>query len=163
MRRHLACLGFLVLLPALGAPGEKKGVPKSQLAEDEKELLELTNKERARVKLPPLVPDPILCKVARAHSANMAKQGEMRHVLDGKNPADRAREAGYDYAKVGENIGVGEKGAPLEDAVKGWMDSPPHRANILNRRFREIGVGIARNDKGEIYYTQVFATPRKRR
>ena len=87
----------------------------------------------------------------------------MRHVLDGKNPADRVRQAGYDYAKVGENIGVSEKGAPLEDAVKGWMDSPPHRDNILNRRFQETGLGIARNDKGETYYTQVFATPRKRR
>jgi uncharacterized protein YkwD len=93
----------------------------------------------------------------------MAKQGEMRHVLDGKNPADRVREAGYDYAKVGENIGVGEKGAPPEDAVKGWMGSPPHRENILNRRFQETGVGIVRDAKGETYYTQVFATPRGRR
>jgi uncharacterized protein YkwD len=167
MYRGLACLVFLVLLAALplavGAPGEKKGAPKLQLSEDEKTLLELTTKERAREKLPPLLADPTLCKVARAHSANMAKKGDIGHVLDGKNPADRVQDAGYDYAKVGENIGVSEKGAPVEDAVKGWMDSPPHRQNILHPRFREIGVGIVRDDKGDIYYTQVFAIPRKRR
>jgi uncharacterized protein YkwD len=163
MHLHLACLGFLVLLPALGAPGEKKGAPKSELSADEKKLLELINKERAQEKLPPMVADPVLCKVARAHSANMARKGDMSHVLDGKNPADRVRESGYDYLKIGENIGVGEDGAPLEDAVKGWMGSPPHRVNILNRRFQETGIGIVRNDKGETYYTQVFATPRRRR
>ncbi len=87
----------------------------------------------------------------------------MNHVLGGKNPLDRVRDAGYDYLRVGENIGVGEDGAPLEDSVKGWMGSPPHRENILNRRFQETGIGISRNDKGETYYTQIFAIPRKRR
>jgi uncharacterized protein YkwD len=166
MFRNLACLGFLALLlvlpPALGAAGEKS-TPTLQLSEDEKKLLELLNKERVREKLPPLVADPILCKVARAHSANMAKHGEMKHILDDKNPADRVQEAGYDFIKIGENIGVSEKGAPLEDAVQGWMGSPVHRENILSRRFQETGLGIAGNDKGEIYYTQVFTTPRKRR
>jgi uncharacterized protein YkwD len=45
--------------------------------------------------------------------------------------------------------------------MKGWMDSKGHRENILNPGFTEIGIGIARNDKGETYFTQEFAKPRK--
>ena len=42
------------------------------------------------------------------------------------------------------------------------MGSQQHRENILKREFREIGIGVARNEDGEIYYTQVFGTPRPR-
>ena len=47
--------------------------------------------------------------------------------------------------------------------MKLWMDSPEHKANILRDKFTEIGIGIARNAKGEVYYTQVFAAPKKKR
>src|SRR5207249_3044988 len=49
----------------------------------EKKLLDLTNAEREKEKLPALRPSPLLFKVARAHAANMAKQGKMEHELDG--------------------------------------------------------------------------------
>jgi uncharacterized protein YkwD len=164
--RLLPCLPALALLTALSlaeAAGEdKKDTPRVQLSDQEKDLLKLTNAERAKEKLPPLEPNPLLFKAARAHSANMARQGKMEHVLDGKNPAQRVLDIGYDYAKVGENIGVGEN-VPMTEIMKGWMASKHHRENILNGKFTEIGLGVARNGKGEVYYTQVFGTPRRKR
>lgn len=159
MSRSLVCLFALVLMPALFVrAADKKEKPKLQMSDDEKKLLELTNQERARAKLPPLKPNLILFKVARAHSANMVKKGDMNHVLDGKNPAQRVLAAGYDYRSVAENIGFGEKDAPLPKIMKGWMESKLHRENLLNRKYREVGLGIARDKNGDAYYTQVFGT-----
>jgi uncharacterized protein YkwD len=129
----------------------------------EKELLDLTNAEREKVKLAPLKPNPILFKAARAHSANMAKQKKMSHVLDGKNPANRVDAVGYDFGLIGENIAYTTEGATLKAVLQGWMDSKVHRENMLKPGYQETGFGIAKNDDGESYYTQVFARPRKRR
>jgi uncharacterized protein YkwD len=143
------------------AADDKKEPEKLELTQAEKELLELTNQERAKEKLPPLKPNLVLFRVARAHSANMAKKGEMKHDLDGKNPAQRVRAAGYAYRELAENIAWGE-GETLEGVMKGWMKSKIHRDNILHGSFAEIGIGIVRTEKGEMYYTQVFALPKKK-
>ena len=103
-----------------------------------------------------------ICQLARAHSANMAKQEKMAHELDGKNPADRIKAAGYDYSYIAENIAVSDGESP-EGIVKAWMDSKIHKENILNDKYTEIGIGVAKNDKGETYYTQEFGTPRKKK
>jgi len=131
---------------------------KFEMTKEEQKLLELTNAERKKKDLPPLKPSPLLFKVARAHSANMAKHGKMAHELDDKNPFQRIKEAGYKYAFAGENVAAGLD--DLEVVVKGWMDSEPHRKNILATQFTEIGLGIARDKKGEPYLTQVFGKPR---
>jgi uncharacterized protein YkwD len=157
MSRRLTCLPLVAVL--LLAAEAKHEVPKPPLTDDEQKLIEWTNKARAEKDLPPLAVNARLTAAARGHSANMAKKGEMSHVLDGKSPADRVKAAGYDYSYVGENIAVGEN-TPLEQVFKGWMESKPHRENILKPRYREIGVGIAKNDKGETYYTQVFGAPK---
>ena len=165
MIRLLAALPLLAVAlasPPLAADDKKKDEPPFELTADEKQILEMTNAERAKEKLPPLKPNPVLTKIARAHSANMAKKGEMKHVLDGKNPAQRTADGGYDYARVAENIAVGEN-AELKDIMEGWMNSKVHRENILRTGLEEIGLGIARNDKGEVYYTQLFGTQRKKR
>jgi uncharacterized protein YkwD len=158
-------LSALLLLPAAWcyspAGDEKKEPSKLTLSEDEKTLLELTNKERAKEKLPPLEVSPLLFKLAREHSANMAKQDKMDHVLDGKGPVDRARAAGYDYLNIAENVAAAEN-TPLPDVIKGWMESKIHRDNILSKEVTEIGLGIARTEKGVYYYTQEFGRPKKK-
>jgi uncharacterized protein YkwD len=158
-------LTLLLLAAPLVLADDKKEAPKTETRterSDEQTLLELVNKERAKKKLPPLRPNAILSKVARGHSANMAKQGKMEHVLDGKDPGDRVLAAGYDWGKVSENIAVSEPpGAPLPQIVKEWMNSETHRKNLLSDRVTETGLGIAKNSKGEVYYTQLFARPRK--
>ncbi|HEY7158971.1 MAG TPA: CAP domain-containing protein [Gemmataceae bacterium] len=152
---------FAVFIPV--APAEdKKEKSEFTMTKDEQTLLELLNKERVKKELPPLRPNPLLFKVARAHSANMAKQEKMEHVLDGKNPGQRVLAAGYDYGKVSENIAVSEgPGAALTVIVKDWMESEIHRENLLSDKVTETGLGIAKNDKKEVYYTQIFARPRK--
>src|SRR5262249_53773509 len=127
----------------------------TKLSKDEQLILELTNEARAKEKLPPLKANATLLRVARAHSANMAKQQKMEHDLDGKTPAQRIEDAGYDYKSMGENIAEGDKPVSIRMIFKGWMDSPGHREHILSPKFDEIGIGIA-SDKGKRYYTQVF-------
>jgi uncharacterized protein YkwD len=135
--------------------------PELKLSPDEQKILELTNQTREKEKLAPLKPNAVLFEVARAHSANMAKQGKMEHDLDDKTPAQRVKAAGYEYSWTGENIAMGENW-PITGVFQGWMDSPPHRENILNGNFQEIGIGIAKDKAGKVYYTQVFGTKRRR-
>lgn len=156
--RVLVCGVVLTVLTGADAPEDDK----FKISDDEQIILDATNAVRKKEKLPALKANPVLFKVARAHSANMAKQGELNHVLDEKNPAQRVKAAGYEYRSVGENIAYGDFLKP-EKAMDLWMDSPHHKENILRDTYQEIGIGIARNDKGEIYYTQVFGTQRKRR
>lgn len=138
-----------------------------KMSPGEKEFLKLLNESREKEKLPPLKPNAILLKVARAHSENMAKQEKMAHELDGKKPPQRVDEAGYDYRSVGENVAFSEAGdcgpVPAADIHEQWMKSKVHRDNILAGKFEEVGIGIATNKKGQTYYTQVFGTLRKNR
>lgn len=162
-------IGVLALAVVLGAgaraaSGEKKA--EFKLSADEQTLLDLLNKARAKEKLPALKPNPVLFRVARAHSANMAKQKKMAHDLDGKGPPQRVDAAGYDYRFVAENVGMSEsegEPVPVADVHEEWMKSKSHRHNILSPKYQEVGIGIARNKDGQVYYTQVFGTPRKRR
>jgi uncharacterized protein YkwD len=151
----------LLVVAVLVAAEEKGREPGPAPSADEKAVLELTNKVRADRQLPLLTVNATLTKVARAHSANMAKQEKMEHVLDGKTPAERVKAAGYDYARVGENVAVGEN-VSVRRIVEGWMASKGHRENILEPEYAETGIGTARNDKGEVYYTQLFGSPRKK-
>ncbi len=163
--KPLSCLVFPVALLALArlpaSEAADKDDPKGKLSAVERKILDLTNEAREKEKLPPLKPNAVLARAAREHSANMARQGKMEHVLDDKTPAKRVDDAGYDYARTGENLAYG-KGIPVEDIFKAWMQSEAHRKNILGK-YEEIGIGSAANDKGEVYYTQEFGTARKKR
>ncbi len=153
---RLAAL-FLCLLSF--QPTAPAGRDDFKLSPQEQKLLDLTNRERKKKNLPPLKPSPLLFKVARAHSANMAKQGKMAHILDGKKPKERVLDAGYDYQYTGENIAEFDRDYTLKELMKDWMDSEHHRENIMNKKFTEIGLGIVRGKKGLVYYTQVFGKP----
>jgi uncharacterized protein YkwD len=135
--------------------------PLLEISKVERELIELTNKERAKEKLPALEPNALLFKAARGHSAEMAKKGELEHTLDGKNVSDRADAVGYKFADIGENIAVTDNETAV-GIMRLWMGSEGHRANLLNKRFVHIGIGVMKNDKGETYYTQVFGAPEKK-
>lgn len=162
MARNLR--GVVLLITWMGcaaatAFADSKDDAEFKLTPGERVILDLTNQVRMKENLPLFKPNPVLFRVARAHSANMATQGKMEHVLDGKDPAQRATAAGYRFSHVGENI-AWSTAIMLEAIFKGWMESPPHRANIVNGNFREIGIGVMMNEKGEVYYTQVFGTQR---
>jgi uncharacterized protein YkwD len=149
-----------LVLPLASGADDPNNNKDFTLSAEEKALLELTNEIRAREKLPLFKPHPLLFKAARNHSVNMATKGDMNHVLDGKNPADRVRATGYRAARLAENISWGSSSATVAELVKGWMGSEGHRKNILDPGLKEIGLGYACDGKGDIYATQVFGTSR---
>jgi uncharacterized protein (TIGR03000 family) len=139
-------------------PGQEAEVDLNlDLTADEKMILKLINAEREKAGLEPLKTDPKLNRAARSHSLNMAKHGTLAHELDGKGPPDRMRDAGYRLRLYGENCGVGSR-TPAQ-AFQMWLNSPPHKQNILTAAFTETGLGIATGKGGKKYYTQVFAIP----
>jgi uncharacterized protein YkwD len=155
-------IGLLLLMASpIALADEKKEPAKFKMTNEEERLLRLLNQERTKNELPELRPHPLLFKAARGHSENMAKERKMEHELNGKKAENRVDAAGYDWGRVCENIAMAEDGEPpLSEIVKKWMQSKTHRDNILDKKVTETGLGIARNEKGEIYYTQVFARPR---
>ncbi|MFF0813101.1 CAP domain-containing protein [Streptomyces albogriseolus] len=119
------------------------------------EVVELTNRERTRAGLRPLSRDPLLATAAQAHSADMVARDFYAHTApDGSKPWDRAAAAGSRCRTVGENIACGQRSAA--EVVRGWMNSPGHRANILKPEFTHIGVGFAGGGRAGTYWTQLF-------
>ena len=128
------------------------------------QVVELTNVERAKEGLQPLKLNDRLLDAAQDHSNDMAQDDFFSHTgADGSTVGDRVRASGYQYSTAGENIAAGQITAA--QVVEGWMNSPGHRANILNPNYTEIGVGYEylQNDTGSVnynyYWTQVFGTP----
>jgi uncharacterized protein YkwD len=120
-------------------------------------IFDLINVERQRRGLRPLVFNAQLDQMARIQATNMAYFQKMAHVIpQAQLPAlnDRARSVEYPYAEVAENIALGYPSP--EAVVQGWMNSPGHRANILNPGVVETGISIARSAAGGLYYCQVF-------
>jgi uncharacterized protein YkwD len=87
---------------------------------------------------PPLRVGRALTRAARSHSADMARRGYFDHGAF----VQRLRRFGVRAPYVGENLAYGTQLAPMA-IVQMWVASPPHRQNLLDRRFRRIGVGMA--------------------
>lgn len=122
-------------------------------------VVQLSNAERAKVGAPPLTVNAELMKAAQDYAAVLAPGPCFEHTCQ-PVPALKDRVANAQYpnpVRIGENIAAGDLTAA--DVVNGWMNSPGHRANILNAEFREIGVGVLTGG-GEfgIYWVQVFGT-----
>lgn len=106
----------------------------------EARMLELVNKERVAAGLKPLAPDPELTEVARRHSADMFARGYFAHdTPEGRDPFDRMRAANVRFEAAGENLALAPS---LPVAHRGLMNSPGHRANILQTQFGRVGIGI---------------------
>ena len=115
------------------------------------------NRIRADAKLPVLAVSPRLEAAAQAHARDMAKHRKMTHKgSDGSNPFDRIVAQGYKYRRAGENVAVGY--FTTERLMKGWMDSPHHKKNILGS-FSQIGVACATASDGKRYWCVTFGLP----
>ncbi|WP_246599356.1 CAP domain-containing protein [Clostridium lacusfryxellense] len=120
-----------------------------------KEVVTLVNQERSKQGLAPLKENVKLSTVARTKSEDMAKNNYFSHTSPTYgSPFDMMKQFGITYSAAGENIAMGQPTAA--SVMDGWMNSPGHRANILSKDFTEIGVGIAKNANGSIYWTQQF-------
>lgn len=145
--------------PALIYPGQKITIPDPPaLKSYEDEVVRLVNVERARNGLGPLKNNWEVARVARIKSQDMANKNYFSHTSPTYgSPFNMMEDFGIRFSAAGENIAKGQR--TPEEVVRGWMNSPGHRANILNRSFTEIGVGAARNKNGVIYWTQLFIKP----
>jgi uncharacterized protein YkwD len=126
----------------------------------EAQVLALVNVERGKKPgCRPVTNDPRLAAVARAHSADMAERNYFDHTTpDGVDFATRITKAGYTWSTAGENIAAGQPDPA--SVMTSWMNSPGHRANILNCDFTNLGVGLAYDSRRTPYWTQDFAAPR---
>jgi uncharacterized protein YkwD len=115
--------------------------------------VQLTNAQRAQHGCSALRVDTRLRTAARAHSKDMRVKSYFEHNSpDGKTPWDRIKAAGY--AQPGaENIAMGYPTA--QAVVTGWMNSPGHRANILNCKLKAVGIGVEYGSGGP-WWTQDF-------
>ncbi|HSU28575.1 MAG TPA: CvpA family protein [Chitinophagaceae bacterium] len=114
-----------------------QGKPRPDL---EAMMIDLINEEREKEGLTPLKADPDLVPIARAHSNDMFTRGYFAHENpEGMDPFDRMKKAHIRFSAAGENLALAQT---LEIAHKNLMNSPGHRANILNPSFGRIGIGI---------------------
>lgn len=120
----------------------------------EAKMLELVNEERAKEGLKPLKADPEMLVVARAHSKDMFARGYFSHITpEGKSPFDRMRREHVRFLTAGENLALGQT---LQICHRGLMNSPGHRANILQPSFGRVGIGILDGGFYGLMITQNF-------
>ena len=118
----------------------------------EKEVLDLTNVERQKAGLAPLQTDSNLMNSARQKSTDMATNNYFSHTSPTHgSPFDQMKANGVSYKSAAENIAMGQRTA--QEVVKGWMDSPGHKENILTPGYTHIGIGYDANGH---YWTQQF-------
>lgn len=156
--------------------------PEVPVADLEHRVHEIINAQRRANNSSELGWDEALSKLARAHSEDMAKRKYFKHITpEGLTPMKRAEAAGYKVCMLmGENIFQNNlysrvieerKRKSIEKTydwnslekiaqttVKGWMDSPDHRKNILDKNYTREGIGVAidEEDDGKVYVTQMF-------
>ncbi|MEU7410450.1 CAP domain-containing protein, partial [Streptomyces sp. NPDC042638] len=118
------------------------------------QVVALVNKERAAAGCGPVTEDSQLDTAAQGLSDDMAARGFFDHTdPDGNGPGERITATGYRWSTYGENIARGQQ--TPQAVMDSWMNSPGHRANILNCSFKNIGVGV-HNGSGGPWWTQDF-------
>jgi uncharacterized protein YkwD len=112
----------------------------------EAQVVALTNQERSKAGCGPLRTNSALTRAADAHASDMVAKHYFAHdSLDGRSPFDRMKAAGFTGGSMAENIAIGYSSAA--SVLQGWMNSPGHRANILNCSYTMIGIGY---DSGQV-------------
>jgi uncharacterized protein YkwD len=105
-------------------------------------MLALVNAQRAKVGASPLVLCAPLSVASRKYARVMARTGHFGHTgPDGRQPWDRGSAEGYEFRAYGENIADGQD--TVREVMRGWVNSPGHYANLVNKTFTHLGVGRA--------------------
>lgn len=127
-----------------------------------KNIIVISNTERSRLHLSNVYENETLNKAAEQKLKDMFSKNYWDHTgPNGETAWDFIKESGYTYLLAGENLARGFPSST--ETVKAWMDSPTHRANILNNKFKEIGVAVGSGKiKGNLttVVVQLFGEPR---
>jgi hypothetical protein len=128
-------------------------------------LVDLTNKNRDTLHVPTLTVNPLLTLAAERKAKDMVARGYFAHNSpDGKSPWYWFKSVGYQFQYAGENLAVDF--VDSEDVETAWMNSPGHRANIVNSNFTEIGIAIATGTfegHSSVFVVQLFGKPAPKR
>jgi uncharacterized protein YkwD len=146
---------FILHATPVGVAGDKQ-----DLAAIKVEMIRLTNVERAKAKLAPLVEDARLSSAAQKHTDLMAEMRMLSHKVGGTRVGKRVTAEGFKWTMADEIIfRAGQpEAADAAKAIQGWMTSTTgHREAILDPSYTHIGVGVKYSSTGVPYYTQVFA------
>ena len=148
----LACTGALALVGAACAPAPPPAVQTCGMDATSIAILGLVNQSRAENGLPALAANGQLTCLAQSWSSYLASTGQFFE----RNLQATLASPGYGgYHTLGENILRGPDTMSASDMHTAWMNSPPHRANILSPAYSSVGIGIA-DSNGQVYATEDF-------
>jgi hypothetical protein len=117
-------------------------------------LFASANRERGAQNLAPLKWSAALAAAARQHAQRMAAQNTLSHQLPGKpGMADRATQAGARFSSLAENVA---EGPSAESIQREWMNSPPHRTNLLDPTLDSVGIAVAEHN-GVLFAAEDFS------
>ena len=121
-------------------------------------MLDLVNTQRSKAGAGPLAMDVDCMAASKAHTEDQASHLFMGHVgSDGSTLSDRITATGFKWDAIAENVAEGQK--TVEEVMTAWMNSPEHRANLLNPVYTRFGYCQQVGSDGNIYWTQDFAHP----
>ena len=139
--RFLTILAAIVLLALFLTP--TMHAAQSRMSAEGQTLLNAANRDRAAAHLPPLQWDSALAAAAHQHALRMARMNTLSHQFSGEPPMqDRARQAGARFSLIAENVAEGPSVIGLHTQ---WMNSPPHRANLLDPELNSVGISVVQS------------------
>lgn len=149
----LLAASWLLKAQDASLPASRQAQPPALQGKAE-ELFALGNQARAAAGVEPLKWNPALAAAALLHCQRMAAEGEIAHRYGGEaDISERAGRAGALFSMVAENVAVGSYPALIH---QGWMDSPGHRANLLNPALDRVGIAVVAS-RGVLYAVADFA------
>jgi uncharacterized protein YkwD len=145
---HLAPVAVKKSTPKLSQP------PTSQIKSAEQRAFDMLNADRRANGLPRLKLNGSLVVLGENYGKDMIRRSFFSHYNpEGQSPFDRMRNHGINYRYAGENLAINRN---IDAAEKAFMNSPGHRANILNPNYSEVGVGVSYDSRGSVYVVQEF-------
>lgn len=130
----------------------------SEIPRLEKECLEQVNLVRRGHGLSTLSLDQDLLDVARAYSRRMAEEKFFAHQdPEGRTVRERVDRAGIKWRMIGENLAYSNGYlSPVAASLHGWMESEPHRRNMLDPGYTQTAIGVWISSNGTVYFTEIF-------
>ncbi len=159
MLRRIAILAALALFVLFvtrtsHASSSASRSARPQAGAPETQLLEAANRDRAAAGLPPLQWDMALAASARQHAQRMAQANTLSHQFAGELPLQqRVTQAGARFSLIAENVAEGPSAGNLHQQ---WMNSPPHRANLLDPELNAVGIAVVQG-AGMLFAVEDFS------